>query len=337
MRRCRIYLLYLFLLASSSLMAKEGKFINPITDICWECVFPITVSGINVTPGYKDPIKYRLKGCVCGGVPPKVGIPITFWEPTRLVDVTRHAYKLLGLGGIKIGKETVKNRGSVGYADGDTTRTSFYHVHWYVYPVFHWLEVLTDFICLEKGSIDVGYITELDPLWNDDQLSVVINAEAALFSNPLAQLACIADCTSANLNKPMDKLFWCAGCEGSLYPFTGTVPHHVGAVQASSLLVHRMIAKLHRSYLLRGFDERNFCEARFMPVIKKSNYKTQLVFPIPQTVGPCNMLGRSDIIWGTGKSYPYGGEDFVYLVWRKKQCCLDVLRVGAAVTTAGAL
>src|ERR1700733_542685 len=87
----------------------EGKFLNPITDVCWECLFPITVSGVNVTPGHKDTTNYHTVVCVCPGLPPKAGIPVTFWEPTRLVDVTRHAYKFLGLGGISLGKETIKN------------------------------------------------------------------------------------------------------------------------------------------------------------------------------------------------------------------------------------
>ena len=177
---------------------------------------------------------------------------------------------------------------------------------------------------MDSGEIDLGYISELDPMWSDDRLSFISNAEAGIFGNPLAHLACVADCASANVSRPMDTLFWCAGCEGSLYPFTGTISHHVGAVQASALRVHRIIAKLHRSYLLRGFEKDEYCEAKFMPIIKKSMYKTQLVHPIPQTSGSCPCLGKSDIFWGAGKSYPIGGEDFVYLIWKRKHCCLDV-------------
>lgn len=35
--------------------------------------------------------------------------------------------------------------------------------------------------------MDIGHITELDPMWNDDQLSLIINPEAALFGNVIAQ------------------------------------------------------------------------------------------------------------------------------------------------------
>lgn len=306
--------------------ANDGKFINPITDVCWGCLFPITVSGVNVTPQYKDQTKYGTRFCICPGVPPKIGVPLTFWEPLYLVDVTRHAYKLMGLGGISIGKESIKNRGTVHSEANSLQQNSFYHVHFYTYPVFALLGFFTDFVCSQKGELDVGYMSELDPLWNDDQLSLILNAEAGIFAKPIAQASCIADCASSSLGRPQDTLFWCGGCQGSLYPFTGTVAHHVGAIQASSLLVYRMIAKLHRSALMRGFEEREFCQAKPMFFIKKSLYKTQLVYPVPQTKGQCHPLGKSDAIWGMGKSYPYGGEDFVYLIWNKRQCCLDAVR-----------
>ena len=102
-----------------------------------------------------------------------------------------------------------------------TTKQSFYQVHWYVYPVIYWLELLVDFLCLEQQSFDVAYMTELDPLWNADELSFILNPEAALFGNPIAQAACAADCAATSAGFPMDMLFWCGGCQGSLYPFTG--------------------------------------------------------------------------------------------------------------------
>ena len=329
MRMWFVALLFLF---SRLLYAGEGKFINPFTDVCWECLFPITISGVNVTPDKNDHTDYSTHFCFCKGFPPKIGVPLTFWEPLYIVDVTRHAYKLLGLGGIAVGKESVKNRGAICLIADSPNQQSFYHVHFYTYPVMAILELFTDFVCAHKGELEMGYMTELDPLWNDDQLSIILNAEAGLFSNPLAQAACISDCATSSLGKPQDALFWCAGCQGSLYPFTGTVGHHVGAVQASSLLVHRMLAKLHRSFMLKGYENNEFCEAKYLPYIKKSLYKTQLVYPIPQTKGPCHPLGKTDVIWGAGKSFPYKGEDFVYLVWVKKQCCLDAVK---PLTAAG--
>lgn len=325
MRRLAFTLYFsLFFLSLRSL--KADSLVNPITDICWECLFPITLSGVNVLPGTQDLSHHNTRACSCAGTPPKVGVPLTFWEPMRLVDVTRHAYKLIGLGGISAGKSSVKNRGSVGKSSEEDTMTSFYHVHWYEYPILSLLGTFTDFECIDKGGIDCAYMSEFDPLWNDDQLTAILNPEAGLFGNPLAQLACIADCAKSSFSSPSDALFWCAGCEGSLYPFTGHVAHHIGGIQASSLLVQRTIARLHRMGVVKGYGKNDFCEPSLMPIMKKSLYKTQLVRPIPQTSGPCQALGKSDLLWGAGKSYPVGGEDFVYLIWIKKQCCLDAVK-----------
>lgn len=301
--------------------------INPITDVCWECLFPMTFGGVNITPDKKDFTNYDQFTCICADTPPKIGIPVTFWEPARMIDVTRHAYKLVGLGGIQIGKGSLKNRGSVGRIDELSTQTSFFHVHFYTFPILNLLGILLDFECVEKGDLDVTYMSEFDPLWVDDELQNIFNPEAALFSSQLAQLACIADCTKSSLSKPTDKLFWCAGCQGSLYPFSGHISHYIGSLQASSLLVHRTLAKLHRIGVVMGYEKGDFCKPRLMPIIKKSLYKTQIVKPIPQTEGECHALGKSDALWGRGKTFPSkGGDDFVYLIWMKKQCCLDAVK-----------
>jgi len=315
----------LFVLQGAPLFA-EGKFIDPISDVCWECLFPITVSGVNVTPDTKDFNPDRTITCVCGGIPPKIGVPLSFWEPSYLVDVTRHAYKLIGLGGVSISKSTIKDQGAVSVVGDGSLESSYYHVHLYRYPVLALLGVLTDFFCVTPGGLDMAYLSEMDPIWNDDQLAIIMNPESALFGNPLAQLACIVDCTSATARKPLDQLFWCAGCSGSLYPFTGTVAHHQGGVQASILLVHRCIAKMHRSLVFNGYEKGDYCDPVPMPVLKKSLYKTQIVYPVAQTSAPCHFLGESSVVWGAGKSFPGKGESFVYLVWKKKQCCLDALK-----------
>ncbi len=312
----------------------QGKFINPIKDICWQCLFPITVAGVSLNKGSKDFTKYTKIVCACAGTPPKIGIPMSFWEPSRLVDVTRSAYCLVGMGGISVGTESVTNRGSVGRTDELTTQNSFYHVHWYVYPVIAWLELLTDFLCIEREKMDIAYMTEFDPFWNDSEWGAVLNPEGALFANPVALTSCVADCTASSVDAPLDSLFWCAGCEGSLYPFTGSVSHHVGGLQASSLLVHRMIAKLHRMLVLKGFGSTEFCSDSIMPIISKTLYKHQLVYPTP--VESCNALGGSDMVWGMGKTRPVDGEDFTYLIWRKKQCCLDAVKPAAAYFGGGA-
>ncbi|MBL4708170.1 MAG: TraU family protein [Flavobacteriales bacterium] len=325
---CRTYfcllLLTLTLAGGTSSHAGPGKFVNPITDVCWECLFPITIGGFRVSPSGEDTDNPRTPLCACATPFPRVGMPISFWEPVRLVDVTRIPYNLVNMGGLQIMDTGVKGAGNVSTSRNGKTRESFYQVHWYAYPLLYWLELLVDFVCMEKGAFDLAYLTELDPLWNDDEMSFIINPEAALFANPIAQAACAADCVKASVGFSFDSLFWCGGCQGTLYPFTGNVNYHIGGVQASLLIVQRFIAKLHRQGLLWGTVGKDaYCgEHRYpMPVIKKSQYKTQMTYPIPNTDG-CQPLGRTEIIWGAGREFPKDGEDFGYLIWRKRTCCL---------------
>jgi len=302
-----------------------GRFVNPITDICWSCLFPITICGLRVSPNNEDTSNPRQMICKCGKPIPRIGLPISFWEPARLIDVTRVKFCLVNMGGLQIGSDSIRGHGNI--STGTTThviKNSFYQVHYYIYPVLFWLELLTDFVCMEKGQLDIAYITEFDPLWNDDETAFVLNPEAVIFGNPIAQAACAADSVAATTGFPLDAMFWCAGCQGSIYPHTGHVPYHIGGVQASLLLVSRMLAKMHKEHLAEGTSgDAGLCGSYIMPVMMKSQYKQQMLYPVSTTGrGGCRPLGRTSVSWEGGKEKPYVGEDFGYLIWRKRNCCL---------------
>ena len=248
--------LLFFILVSGEAQAGvcAGRFINPVTDICWKCVFPITIAGVKMGGGMPSPSESKKPLCFCKRPPlnlPTPGIPISFWEPVRLVDVTRTPYCLVNMGGVQVAKTGVKGRGDV-EMDENSLGRSFYQVHWYVYPLLYWLEVLTDFLCLDSAPFDLAYMTELDPFWADDEKSAILNPEAILFGNPIAQAACAADCLTASTHLPLDPLFWCGGCQGSLYPFTGTIGAHTGGVQASLLATSRIMGQASSSIAFVG-------------------------------------------------------------------------------------
>jgi conjugal transfer pilus assembly protein TraU len=303
----------------------HGRFANPITDICWSCLFPLTIGGIGiVSDGQPDIGNPSSPVCYCNN-PPRLGISIGFWEPVRMVDVTRSPFCMVGLGGLSLDPGIGAPRGAqVGH--DSQTRNSFYQVHWYANPILAWLEVLLDFPCLEQGSLDLAYLTEVDPLWSDDELSAILNPEAVLFANPVAKAACAADCVAASAGFPVSSLFWCAGCQGSIYPMTGHVTTHIGGVQASVLLTQRMTAKMHRQLTtFATAGSRGLCGPYPLPIFDKTQYKLQMTYPVPATakVGGqcCQPYGRTTMIWGSGKSFPVSGEDFSYQIFRKRNCC----------------
>lgn len=314
----------------------QGRFVNPISDICWSCLMPISIGGFNIgkgqAPKKRDTHNPTFPVCTCIKENiPIPGITIGFWEPVRLIDITRTPYCMVNLGGMQLTASDLSKVSSYqrGY-DKHHSHHSFYHVHYYIYPLIYWLELITDLVCLEKTTFDVAYVSELDPTWNDEKLQTLLNPESFLFGNVLAQAACTIDCASATISLPRDEMFWCAGCLGNIYPFSGANADHVGGVQSSSLYATRIIAKMHRLGLAQetstndGSINGKLCRKSRAMKIKKSQYKLQMTYPRPTTgnldIG-CWPLGLSDMLYSSFREYPMAGEDWGYLVWRKRNCC----------------
>lgn len=307
----------------------HGKFANPITDVCWSCLFPISIGDATVVTGSQPDTKNpSLPICTCPMVPTgiRLGISIGYWEPIALVDVTTRPYCMVNLGGFQL---AMGGYGSEGAIDNSVPSQggSFYYVHWYKFPLLYWLNLLTDGVCVESGNFDIGYLTELDPTWNDDELTYLLNPEALLFGNLVSQAACAADSAAALVGLPIDTLFWCAGSQGSMYPLNGQVQEHLGGVQASTLLTERMAYKMHREGLLWdsvGENSPTLCYQYPSPIMPKSRYRYQMINPVPTASSGelgCHAFGHTTSLWEGLHEYPYSGEDFGYLVWRKRNCC----------------
>lgn len=323
----------------------HGRFINPITDINWINLFPITIAGIPVMKGnplLPDTIidHAGLPVCVCPiPVPPYIrpGLPIGFWEPVRLSEVVRKPFCFPSLGGLDMGKGVsmllprggnfAHPAGSSGMgASGAPTgqlKKAFYQVHWIANPMLFILNLITDVACLEREPFDILYLTELDPTWDASELATILNPDALLFANPIAQAACAADCLAATAYLPLDPLFWCGGCQGSLYPFTGHVTGtHTGGIRTSLKLTERFQFKMHRELLaVISSIRQGQCHNYPWPIVLKSQYRYQLVLPIRQVILPSQPFGRSTMLISPFKEFPVMGEDFVWQSWRKQDCC----------------
>ena len=304
--------------------ACTGRFVNPLTDVCWECLFPISIgaAGIGSAAGAPDTPNPASPVCYCGL---RVGLAIGLWEPARLIDVSRTPYCFSNLGGLSLDPGVGAARGRTGSSGGDGSSGSVWHVHYYTYPLLSWIGALLDYGCMQTGGMDIAWVSELDPTWNDEELAFLLNPEAVLFADLPAQAACAADCAAASTGLPRDELFWCAGCQGGMYPLTGAVSAHVGGVQASLLAAERMVFRLHRAGLALGTSGAGaLCSTYPMPVMKKSQYRWQMSQPVPATaprVG-CNPTGRSSVLWESLRELPVSGENFGYLLFRKRNCCL---------------
>jgi conjugal transfer pilus assembly protein TraU len=320
--------LFFMLIMSMNLQALScnGKFTNPITDVCWSCLFPLTVGAGEVASGSNPDTENPASPlCVCKDPIIRPGIAIGYWEPIALVDVTTKPFCMVNLG-VKFDAGASYKLGKVDAYQGGTSN-SFYNVHWYKFPLMLWLNIITNTACLQMGEFDIAYLTELDPTWQDDELAFILNPEAVLFGNHVAQASCAADAiaTTTGVKNLTSALFWCAGAQGSMYPLTGRVQNHVGGVQASTLLTERMAFKMHRQLLLWDSvgETSKLCNEYPMPIMPKHRYRYQMVNPVASTGkrDGCKPFGASTVTWEAGHEIPVKGEDFGYLVWRKRNCC----------------
>ena len=67
-------ILLAFLFGQNSYAGCTGRFVDPISDVCWDCIFPISIGAIEMPPSTTfrpDTENYPSPICVC----PKAGIP----------------------------------------------------------------------------------------------------------------------------------------------------------------------------------------------------------------------------------------------------------------------
>ncbi len=371
-------------IATNSAMAVtscQGRFINPVTDICWSCLFPMFIGpipmvfnignqkgGTIIDDGKAIPHaipftssgKLPLGACTCKERSPimPIGLMMSWYEPSRSVDVTRTPFCMVGLGGIDLSAGLSGILPAPGYGDekhGMETQSSFYQIHWFMNPIMQILGILDTACNLGMSkSMDLLFMSEVDPAWNDDSLSIIFSPEVVLFSSLPAQLACGVDCVAnslpsvttdntfivpapyyvrptnatnpASTGNPSKYLFWCGGCQGSIYPLNGNNSDSAYPIQSSILTAEKATGLIHRmglnDYTTGIFGMCNNLLPQMF--LDKSEWKYSLAYPVPQTkfgTACCNALGETDALWNSGASFPYTGEDFSYVMYHQRDCC----------------
>ena len=293
-----------------------------ITDICWSCIFPIRIMGLEIGGGEAPPKASNKFVCQCSdGLLPKIGMGVGYWEPARLVELVRQPGCSPTLNGITLPGSSRRNQASPG-SDRAPLESGMYHYHYYAFPILLMLDLLAAASCVSDGmqDFDIMYLSEIDPTWNSAELAFFTNPEAAIVANLPAQSACMIDAagTAAGINS--DEFFWCAGSWGSLYPLAGP-SLGAGMVQNTSLLAARAIAALHRRGLaLRTMGSDAMCRPKVEPMLPKTQYKMSMFYPVPEAQSN-HIIGETKWKWGTNRMIPVVGEDPVYLIWRWNDCC----------------
>lgn len=313
-----------------------------ISNVCWSCIFPLRISGVTIfgspqraagidgngfalssRPGVPDEAANRMV-CVCNdGALPTVGVPIGMWLPAELYETTMTPGCSSVLGGIQIGIADRLYLGTSGDPTSDLEQQSFNHIHTYSFPIVMLMELFTK--CANSYSdIDILYMSEIDPMWNDPIVAMYGNPMSVFGSSIVAQSACAADAISASMGKPRDNLFWCGGSwTSTMAPYTG-FEHAQGPVQFSSSTAQKLLAMNAVRGIERSYVGNNaLCRAQYQPMLKRSHYRWQAAWP--RAEGRRNHgSGESVLRWGAGRTIPGVAEMPIYLRWNWTDCCSTI-------------
>ncbi len=340
---CRSLLMLLAMLIGGTTSAADSPTCNDaglfsqggvFTKVCWNCFFPITVAGVATSPG-SVPTGHAGATCLCPGRflgTPTPGIVLGMWQPMRVVELVRS-----GKGcSPTLGSEfelfdeaspygAFLQGGGARRSDAASDEGSYFNAHVLAFPIGQLTDLLTDSVCAaESGSsdADILYASELDPTWNNEEISMFTTPEAVLFANPVALSACMADAVAATATQPISALFWCAGAWGNLYPLTG-IGGKDSEPGGASLAATRAIAAMHRRGMANlAYSQAAVCRDIPWPTLPKNQYKLQTVHPIAETRSN-HWIGAHTFRWGEWRSVPATGEDFVFLKWTFQECCMN--------------
>ena len=271
-----------------------------ISGICWSCMFPVYLSGLRMFDGRGDRPSGANDSALCfcegdwsTGTMPTIGFTVGLYVPSRIVESVRKPWCFPVLFGADMGDANLMDGAMNLGGDGAESKKpgspdyGQYTWHFYAFPLLQILGMFDLPQCNTDNysSFDVMFVSEAFPNWYDDELSAMIHPEALIFANPIAQAARIADCTAVSVpgGEPVDSLFWSAGCWGSMYPLTGSIGT-ASEPQAASLNASRAMYLISRlGFLKRTVGNDTVCGGQKMPVLKKSQYRVQQVFPVPES------------------------------------------------------
>lgn len=319
-----------------------NQFPNFISDICWSCMFPMKMGGLDLKSiGQEDWDTGTKPVCGCSGSA-TVGVSTSFWEPAIIVDVRTQPGCLTTLGGLQLpfgGKQTGANWDRTNSGINQNFRQSTY----YVSPIMYLLQAVLDDSCSDRSAFDVAWMSEVDPTWNDDELAMIRAPLAFAFGSIPATIAGAADAVAANAGFPISEIFWYAGSWGPIYPMNGTAVRYSDDT-FGRLITTRMLAMAHDMSELAGlfakgggksYGKSAMCTELPSawvpePIMNKRQYKISRIYPVPQTSKIkglcCSPIGRSTLLVEPGTGIPTNKyKDFGYMVYRKRDCCTGVI------------
>lgn len=311
----------LFCSMSVNAVCPPQKMFNPVSDMNWNNMFPITIAGVKVGSNMNPPAMYEPPVCLCPGRlfgTPTPGVGITYWEPLFIAEIAQDAGCMSTIGGVSM----LSSYGLLSAGYESHREFNRLQVHWYEYPVFAIIEMFSDMGCFSSSGFALGYMTELDSAHQNDLWAARLSPEIALFANQVAVLSCIPDAIASSLYFPIDPLYWCAGATGTVMPFSGSTISFTSSQKGNLNVLYRFMAKMHRIMMLNNtIGPQALCFSSPAPIWIKSQYRIDPITPIPINRDTM-VIGQSEMRWGLAPPANYATrEDSAFLIWVGKQCC----------------
>ena len=154
-------------------------------------------------------------------------------------------------------------------------------------------------------------------------LKAILSPEASIFSDPISQSSCAADASATIAGElPIDSLSWCMGAQGSVFPLSGTSIQK-SPIQSAALMTERLDYKMHDLGMVPdsvGENSPGICSQHYNVVMPKSRYRYQMVGNSSDTHS-CYPFGRTVSDWEGGHDNVGEGDNFSFLIFRKRNCC----------------
>lgn len=235
---------------------------------------------------FYDKFKIEIEPCVCenstsqiAGVVIPIGFKASLVEPIMGVSTSNQPGDLVGidvdLGHDLFDKEGTSREGNAeGSAEASNETTLFRQINFMTFPFMAMVGfVLPEAICFDKtAEMTTNYISDVDPLYQNDILSLAVNTGKSfwrtLLINPLADLACVADCAASTAGYPINSLYWCDGCRGNIGATNTGYTKTGDPIENSEMIILRQVAAMHETSQLRKTSNATFA---FLPPAQNNN------------------------------------------------------------------
>lgn len=318
--------LLVFNLNQAQAVDTHGSLINFFDTIHWDSFwdsFTFKIFGCDCYP------KFFVQWCdvwFCDFLP---AIQETHIEPFANFSASAGSFNFVGLntgsGSSILGVKKGVTRKSIEKSEKTDTTASFMQSNmlpFVISSIIGFIDV-TQTICLGSDAVDSFYISDIDPLYQNDGLNniwTLIKSPTRLLDLliPAFEMRCIVDCLASSINTPLDAFYTCNGCRGGLgSQDSGWGKHNNDPMENAETLAYKLIHNFHERFKFKDISS-NACKSLIRTSIKKSQYKISLG---ATSNNKPYYFGKIRFGVYDGKDSIKSKDEYSFWLWKKRKFC----------------